>query len=719
MNRRIPRRHFGQRPVALSLLLLPVLTPALQDQRLTYSTAAKPLSNLLLELSTRCGVSLTTTPALSQDVVLVQANNASLHEIMDRLASVINGQWKAVDSGYQLFQTKQQARRDQETDLAVRLRVLQKVLAPRLLQWQQSPEFTNKSAVALAKALRDANAMPSSGQSIPVDAGSDLIAQTPLGRALTQILSAVGERKLASVDPGTNLVLSSSPTSTQLPLPAVTQEVFAHLVADQRQWLGALQRESEISGAPTMRQLLRAETGSIPTLPSKVILKVTNDPFDQVLHLELLLIGEGDAIIAQTGADFALQESFEPSPVQNQLSETRFEVSADSKALLEGSSSPNSASLSSRLARPDRDDPLGFLASDFLRKAAGQEHMNLIALLPDSLIRPEIWQNISPTPHAVSNLLDEQGMLSQISNGWWSLTPRRPVACRRDRLNRLPLARFIATLRREDLPSIENRCSFAAAADLTYPKVETVLVLMRFLAPGLFSSSSFQEVEGMKLYGSLTTTQRQEAKGAGLTYNALTTNQRDTIQHLLLLEPPRLTLEPGENRNAFPEERRRFSSGFLKEPTECLPDGVPADTTLHISNQTVPLVFAPLLGSHGTSPTLVGLTAEQYAWQVFVSKRADLFPDPSKVSRTVTIDRIAPGVQTDTTILLRFGNRISQRFDLTDQTRDSSRFVTGQDLSADFLSAVAQFTKRFEEKYTAGSAVKSTGPDPHGQTPPP
>lgn len=704
--------------MALSLLLLPVLTPALQDQRISYSAAAKPLSNLLLDLSTRCGVSLSTTPALSQDVVLVQANNASLREIMDHLATTLNGQWKAVDSGYQLFQTKQQAHRDQETDVAVRLQLLQKVLTPRLLQLQQSPSFTNKSAIALAKALHDANAMPSSGQSIPVDADSDLTAQTPLGRALTQLLSAVDGRKLVSVDPGTSLVLSSNPTSTQFPLPTVTQEVFAHLIADQRQWLGALQRESETSDAPTMRQLLREETVSIPTLPSKVILKVTNDPFDQVLHVELLLIGVGDVIMAQTGADFALQESFESSRVESQLSETRFEISADSKAFFEGTSPSTAASLSSRLARPDRDDPLSFLASDFLRKAAGQEHMNLIALLPDSLIRPEIWQGFTPTPRAVSNLLERHGMLNQISNGWWSLTPRRPIACRRDRLNRLALARFIATLRREALPSIENRCSFAATADLTYPKVETVLVLMRFIAPGLFSSSSFQEVEGMKLYGSLTATQREEAKGAGLTYASLRVDQRDSIRHLLI-EPPRLTLEPGENRNAFPEERRLFYSGFIKEPTECLPDGIPADTTIHISNQTIPLVFAPLSGSNRTSSTLVGLTAEQYAWQVFVSKRADLFPDPSKVSRTVTIDRIAPGVQTDTTILLRFGNRISQRFALTDQTRDPSRFVAGLDLPADFLSAVAQFTKRFEEKYATGSAVKSIGPDPHGQTPPP
>ena len=217
------------------------------------------------------------------------------------------------------------------------------------------------------------------------------------------------------------------------------------------------------------------------------------------------------------------------------------------------------------------------------------------------------------------------------------------------------------------------------------------------------------DLPALRLYGSLTPDQRQAlwAKKK-LPLNQLTAYQKDVLYKMIFRG--HANIQKDYNQEDFKQPAQEdeeqpfdFHGGFEQEPTELLPDGLPAELTLGVDFELKETIF-PVFDQAETdsrnyweNDESSEITSHGLAWSTISKERPDLFP---WAANTKLPAKFRKGTQTTISIRIDLKPKHYISKELKDTTFDAkSKIMTLQDLGPEFLKEYEEALKQQREAY--------------------
>jgi hypothetical protein len=115
----------------LALAILVTGQDALQKP-VTFEARASRASVLIPLLSKSAGVKMDVNPQIANEVIIVSAKDVPLKTLMDKIASVTSGEWRADGETYRLQPSNVARNRETSEETALRLTNVRKAIAEQL-----------------------------------------------------------------------------------------------------------------------------------------------------------------------------------------------------------------------------------------------------------------------------------------------------------------------------------------------------------------------------------------------------------------------------------------------------------------------------------------------------------------------------------------------------------------------------------------------------------
>lgn len=561
---------------------------------ITIHEPAAPLTRVLADLSAKAHITFSASPRVADDVVVIDAKDVTIKDLMDRIALADSASWK-LDAGTYLLTQDTVARRTE---------------ANKSLQFR----------AALIKAAIEKRLNPGGADKSKATAAAAVIPTSPDEKAFNGILTGISPAVLASIHPGTRVVFSTSPTRMQVAFDRNVNSVVEQWVKEHNAVAPkALEAQDQMLKAMGSQlpaflvDVMKAQTRVVDAPITKVLLIAQTMPYLGGLQLSLRgYDGDGKVQISGTtmlaGIDPTTLVNFlDDKPEVTNAKETPIEYSEDSKALnlvlstplrqmgTEGSAKVT-PELRAKMLQPEKIDPLSLIPSDAAFAYAKYKGKPLVAVLPDAAMPPMISFKSRPkTVEAYAKSLAVQESLQEVADpSWVVLKPADPVDARESRVNRRALAKLLHAASEKEVPSLDDLAEYAQEA----PAPSDNVVSQTYLS--LLAPSTTQEGIGgapswdmIRFYGGLPLTMRANLKnGAQIPLSSLTPDQTATLAHMIYGSKVTLDVNrPGKPvaddflsraiRSALPS-----AIDYRDEPTESLPNGLPSDGVLNIKATT-------------------------------------------------------------------------------------------------------------------------------------
>jgi hypothetical protein len=143
-----------------------------------------------------------------------------------------------------------------------------------------------------------------------------------------------------------------------------------------------------------------------------------------------------------------------------------------------------------------------------------------------------------------------------------------------------------------------------------------------------------------------------------------------------------------------------FYNGILREPTEALPNGIPANGILRVIDQTTEAAFStPKSSSQFARFDEQSFTADDLAWQMFMHSRTDLFPGMDGNDFQPNLDELAMGRRRNMTFTFQFTPMISMLESLEETTKSPGRGTAFPNLPKAFVNQVQERIDSISKSY--------------------
>ena len=599
--------------------------------KVTYSTVAIPVSRALDEISKQAGYRLSASPQVAGEVVILSLRDVPLDDVKTQIAKACSARWEAVQGGEMLVADVVLRRQEEQKERAEYAEALAKSL-------KQLTDALNPP-----KAQPGAKPDPAANRQFPMFGGMGAS-----GKAVIQLAQTIGANTLATIEPKSRVVFSTTPTRMQRPFPrqiggilsvlvteynkeaAVKQKVRAENPREEdprekamRQFFGMDEEDKVIEGVPTKAILICTREQMMGGL--SLNLKVYNDQGKVVISgNQMLMAGEslfGGAMDFEFGPDGLPK----PKPAATApAGEKAIEFSANVKELM---SMSNIATMSSspakmgeelkmKLLQPDQYDPLSFMHSEALLATAKQRGKNLVAVLPDkmdSFMGMMMPKSDGLTPTAYLDSIKSVVTVSADSPVIL-VRPLKPAKSRRERIDRLALGKFLRAVDAKGSVTLDDLAEYAQHSNSPMEDTSAMMYFMIF-APNAVQSGMGGMVnwEMLRFYGASPMAQRQNlANGGRVPFGQLNPAQSAAVRQMLFGPDTGLTSEnpnrekpvfelPSFVRNAI---MRELGGDFRSEPTEIMPNGLPPQGFVQLN-----LVQDNIVKPTGNVPAMFGNAA--------------------------------------------------------------------------------------------------------------
>jgi hypothetical protein len=445
------------RVALLPALCLPVCAEAALDSPVTLDLQAAPLSRLLPQVATACGIKMEPTGDTASDVLLVHVKDVTVSELMKRIAWADGAEWTQLDGVYRLGRFASLDRKQRDEAIAARVKAVQQML-DAYDQRSNPPDWLEKFGCAVLRAI-------------------DLSAALEL-------------------PPGGRVVLSTAPTPYQVGMPSGVlrpiREFWSHVEPELAagralSFAGAVMR-GKLTGKPLAKALLAISPGMLFG-PSP----------EDALDLNLVLADSDGAVLFCGGVHLIFPSTAgEGKPDVSIADDIPLEIGSDARAFAQEIHAVQKAvtagtqllgpetdySLStlragvgvpaldaewrSRLLHPETTDPLVWTASAAFTCSAEALNVNMVACLPDSILVPSA--EFLCSQRTVRALLDEAQtkwrMKAVREKDWLCLRPMDQAHARDWRTDRQALARAAAALDAKGVLDLDEKADFAMAQPL-------------------------------------------------------------------------------------------------------------------------------------------------------------------------------------------------------------------------------------------------------------
>lgn len=605
-----------------------VLSDPALAKKVTFELNATRMKPALAALSTQSGVQLEAGAQMQTPVLVARATDVPLKEIMARVAKVTGGEWRKRDEVFTLYPDGAVQRREQNEDRAARLKKVQnavQMLLNALKPKPPKPQGGQKANDADAQvAVEDAMAMAFGGQ------GST-------SKAITRILPMLDQSLIANLDFGERVVWATTPTMTQRQLPGGLGPIFNDLIAEHNKEMANRPRKDEQveedEAEKQFREFYEAIFGSrdtdkpITERAAKALLIAGRQEMGFGINLELRLYGAGGKVILSGQSMLPIGEGLlsdaiemaqamdptkakpapsgddkpiEPSPEAKEL-RTLFSSmtmgGGGGDALTKGFSE----SLMNKLTRPDLNDPLAIGSGDTVLGLAKVKGLNVVANLPDdmqSMFDMMSGSGGTTANAALASLTSGDATKAEVKDGWLTVWPAEPEKARRERLDRVALARLIGAARAKGTASLDDLAAYSLSARPPMATPVAMVYLSMFASNavngGMMGTTDWNM---LRLYGTLGLVQRKSLEDGGpLPFSNILLDQRTHLTRMAFGTDARLEVQ-GQDKPKSPGGFLAIVSRFMprqtgdyrEEPTEAMPSGIPNAGTmsLAVSNDIV------------------------------------------------------------------------------------------------------------------------------------
>jgi hypothetical protein len=682
-------------------LVPPIVSPVQEVQgKVTYQNPGTTAGRLLKDLSAQTGQTLLTSPVTDGEVLAIRLHETPVREAMEKIAWAVGGSWKQEGETFRLVRTSEDVRAEQARERNRLIEAFRKALARRQEGLAKVGEFDAKQAERMAKdaaaAIERFN--PESADPSFWRFTNRLAEQSPVGRAMTRILSRVVPADLADLPKGIKIVYSTNPTRTQRRLTSEVKPVIATLQREQGLWVDAMTRfnvKNPVVG--NSAYLMNGIHGADRPIDSigKVLLVVVRSSFSGVARFELLIADPKGKIVARSEA--SLGPTYDDYMKIADVPENDVKVPRpkDAAALASRAESDGKDGipddLRQRLLRPEENEPMGIVFGNWLVALGEAKRVNLVTSISDTSFY-SFSGGLKEVPATQMVRLLGTDYETQETSGWIAVRPGAAVSARALRVDRRTLGPYLRR-RAEPTPlTVEEQAMWAVRLPVDDDaRLTTGLV-------NLVSSDEarFQYVDPrqLRLIGLLTKAQRTAARQGGLPLGSLTPEQSRLLQEMVYGERGRLDYN---GRSAV--ESELYNEGILKEPTESLPNGIPADGQLVIDEQVEEVAFTAPSGDGQYRKGSQGYSAEEMGAQQFRQSRPDLFPGEDGPGWKVDFRRLRLGKRTRYAVQIQFTPNLTMHYRLEDRAYKMGAPIPYEQLPADFRKQVEESVAQQQRQY--------------------
>lgn len=734
------------------------------DAKVTVEIPAARASVALAALSKATGVTFEPAANLKDDVFVISAHNATVAEVMKRIAQAEAGVWLQQSGAYVLSRDHSTTVTQERDEIAARASAIREAIDKLNAKVSGLPKFDQAEAQKLAeethRVLDQATQSPAPRGNLSVN-GADQ--KTPTARAIAHILASIDPAKLAQIGLNQRVVFSTNPTPMQRGLNNRGYEAFLQFVAEQLLYTRAY-TAGQTPDDQTRRMVMINGLGTPtmgagdPRLGLGVGLVIVNRRFDSRLDIQILA-ADTKLETLSTGS-FNLQLT-QPATTQNAgAGEEPLKISDEAKEMakalgggaggaaparravfavsgsggdftFQSAGSPSatpkiSPELRAKVLDPVKYDPLSFVPGEAMLALSRQSGKNLVALLPDYSFNSLSRQFVANV--TVSQLLGSLGpahsLTSRQDGDWIVVSPGLPASGRAGMVNRTALRSLLQAMAKAGSLHLDDVAGFALAEpktpgmndiDMLYPQLISNAITDHDLMPLAMGSDSLY-----KLYATLAPQQRNAlAASRQLPFMNLGPQQLELISDILYnsFQGPEVRLDDqqasgqvtsgitltigGQRTGQMP----MMFGGAVSAKTErtiVMPNGVVGNGFIAGSASSQQVVQ----GIDSRTGATAILDVGSLAFSRSSAGQADLAP-----FGTSLYDRFRSAHQTNLMLRFVFNPRVSATRSLSDSSPDAdAQAVPYDSLPAAFRQQVDQMAQQMQRGFQQIPGQRGTPP---------
>ena len=673
----------------------------------SFSTLGGSAKQVLDQLKTRIGMSLEASPQTADEFLFIEVQNAPVQRLLDEIAWSVSGSWEKDGATLTLVRTDADRSAAKRRARNQYIAAFREGIAFREKKLASERNFNEENATRLASQFSDmVKAFDPHNPSGLQSTSTKLSRRTPAHRAMARIVSQFSAEEFADLPVNVATVYSNYPTAMQRPFGPAANEIFAAYVREQGLWLDAARKlnirnpqfGNTTYGIATMPDL------DDPVQPKRFVLEVSKSPgFLSAVALQLNVVNAEGQVTDRVNDSLSARDPEGPNnllEVKPVAGEAPLVLDAEAKALYsalrKGDALPKEVAM--RLLDAERQDPLAILTGPLLRAYAKARRTNFVACLADtdmlmgSMVGPD-----RGTPGELEQYRDLIGERKK-ADGWTSWRPFDHELTRQGRTNRKTFAGYLLRFTKPEPIGIEEKAFWAARIpmdDVTSGIPTLIANKVRTAILGIRDTQGWSDQGILKLYGSLTTSQKRALRGDGLSMADFNREQRDLIAYLTYRTDAYLHTEQPMDFT-FPPRRLR---SLLRMPSEALPNGIAPQARLRLSDTSEAVAFTTMSFGDAGYVSSQALNADLAGFVKYTQENPTTVPGQRRP--IYDLNRVFFGKQVRYNFVIQYNEQVTQNFQVEDSTVDSLTPVAFDRLPAAFLSKVNEVYQRHKNRTTA------------------
>jgi len=743
-----------------AILLVVVQASWSQDlsRKISVEIPASRAKVAIPALGKAAGLTMEAAANLADEVFVISAKDASIDDIMKRVAKAEAGSWKHEDGQYILTRDHSVTVVQERKELADRAKLVTDAIAKLNGSVEKEGKFDQAAAQALADEAKKTFDQFTPGQPPPEPTMRVTPDKTPVGRAVSRLLNGIDPAKLAEIGANQRVVFSTNPTPVQLSFGNGAENAFTELVQEQQLYTQAYNGGQDQGGnvrTININGLTNPRMGpGDPRLGIGLGLMVVERRFGNILRIQILTADPHLETI--TSGSFALVLSRPQTPASGTAGDPPIKLSADAQELAKaiyqadesagpGAGGQRSIAVSSsggpggpgggfsfsfvsnnvsnvkispelraKILNPEKYEPLAYIPGEAMLALGRAEGKNLVALLPDycfgSLTR-QFGTDVTASA-LLASLAPTHSLAAAQEDSWIVVSPGLPATGRAETVDRPALGVLLRALDKNGQFSLDDLCNFAVAQtkvpgltdiDFTYARLINTTAADADMSPLATGSYSL-----FRFYGTLTSGQGEvAASGRPLAFMNLSPDQLSLISDMLYNDAQNPNVQsPGQGQSQRPQGQS-FTFAGVDSPRIPIMMGGP------ISASTERTIVVP--NGVGNGGFLVGVSTSQPVVQAIMSSTgASTFYDASSLAfvRSNSAQQVDPEFAAPAydkyrmahrsflTLTFTLNPRVTMTRSLHDVSFDPGSSAGSYDsLPADFRQQVQQAANNFQRTF--------------------
>ncbi|MFI5384778.1 MAG: hypothetical protein ACHQ50_01545 [Fimbriimonadales bacterium] len=740
-------------------------------KKISVEIPASRATVALAALGKAAGISMEPAGNLRDEVFVICAHDATVDEIMKRVAQAESGAWSLQNGAYFLTRDHSTSIMQERAETNARAKALSAEIAKLTGAVAKQSKFDQTAAQKLAdetKRTIDQVSQGGGGVRTKIDLnGADQ--KTPAARAIARLLSIMDPVKLAQIGPDQRIVFSTQPTPMQQPVGNGSFRAFEQFVEEQMMYTQAYGADQPQDGNRRVFVMNGFGTPTMgngdPKLGLGVGLVIVQRRFGGMLDVQILATdtkldtlasGSYTLQLPRPGPLPGAQSNEEPLKISDEAKEMAKALSTGGGAgggpgpgmvrafavsssgggggfsysmVSSGNGAGNiklSPALRAKVLDPVTYDPMSFAPGEAMTALSHQSGKNLVALLPDTCFGSMNRQFAgSVTASQLMASLDPMHSLAATQDeSWIVVSPEAPATGRANTVSRSVLKGLLAKMDKSGFLRLDEVADFALAEsktpglediDIQYPRLINNASADRDLMPLAMGSDSLY-----KFYGTLSSSQREAvAASRQISFMNLSGQQIALIADMLYNSQQGPNVQQ-DNSGIQPPgavsftvtgqaggQMPMFFAGGLSAKTE---------RTIVMPNGVLNNGF--MHGSVNTQQVVQGISSQTGATQILdantlaFSKSAGSRPELASFS-TPQYDKYRMAHQTNLSIQFEFNPRVSMARSLSDASPDADALALPYDsLPADFRQRVEQMAQQMQRGFQQLPARNQGTPPP-------